>query len=195
MEKMSSIKRACITAVCIALACVLPLAFHSLGLGSALSPMHIPVLLCGMVCGGGYGMFCGIASPILSCAMSGMPGPSQLIAMAPELAVYGLVTGVLFRRVRTKNQYADMYLALLSAMLLGRVAGGIASALLYFGRGEGFTVALWASSYFVGTAPGIVSQLILVPALILALERAGILPRRYPGTPPAGKTENKQPVS
>ncbi len=180
MGKISSIKQACITAVCIALAYVLPVAFHSLGLGSALSPMHIPVLLCGMICGGGYGVFCGIASPILSSVLSGMPSPTQLISMVPELAIYGLVTGILFKLVRTKNLYADMYIALVAAMLLGRVAAGIASALFYLGDSESFTLALWATNYFVGTLPGIISQLIILPVLIVTLERARIIPRRYP---------------
>ena len=69
---MSKIKKACICAICIALCYVLPVALHSFGLGSILSPMHIPVLLCGLVCGGFYGAFCGIAGPIVSSILSGM---------------------------------------------------------------------------------------------------------------------------
>lgn len=180
MNKMSSVKRACITAVCIALCYVLPMAFHALGLGSVFSPMHIPVLLCGLVSGSGYGVFCGIAGPVLSSVLSGMPSTAGLISMVPELVVYGLVSGLLMKYVRTGRLYADLYIALAAAMLLGRVVGGVASALFYLGTGESFTIALWAGSYFVGTLPGIVCHLIVIPLLVFTLMKARVIPPRYP---------------
>ena len=180
MNKMSSVKRACITAVCIALCYVLPLAFHAVGLGSVFSPMHIPVLLCGIVCGGGYGTFCGIAGPVLSSVLSGMPTATGLISMVPELAAYGLVSGLVLRYLRTGKLLADLYTALVCAMFLGRIAGGIASALFYLGHGEHFTIALWAGSYFAGALPGIVCHLIVIPLLVLTLMKARIIPPRYP---------------
>ena len=180
MNSMSSVKRACICALCIALCYVLPAAFHALALGAALSPMHIPVLLCGMLCGGWYGLFCGLAGPVLSCALSGMPSPAQLISMVPELCVYGLVSGLILQYLRTGKAMLDRYAALLAAMLLGRIAGGVASALVYLGAGQGYSVAIWAGSYLAGTLPGAVVQLILLPALALVLEKAGAVPPRYP---------------
>lgn len=179
MNKMSSVKQACITAVCIALCYVLPMSFHALGLGSVFLPMHIPVLLCGMVCGGGYGLFCGITGPVLSCVLSGMPTATGLISMVPELVIYGLVSGLVMKHLRTKNLYADLYIALTAAMLLGRVAGGVASACFYMGTGEAFSITIWAASYFVSTLPGIVSQLILIPILIITLMKARVIPKRY----------------
>lgn len=179
MNKMSSVRRATLTAVCIALCYVLPMAFHSLGLGSAFSPMHIPVLLCGIICGGGYGLFCGIAGPVLSCVLSGMPSTTGLIFMVPELAAYGLAAGLLMKLVYTKNLCADLYIALAAAMLLGRIAGGIVSAIFYMGTGETFSIAIWAASYFAGTLPGIIVHLILIPVLIVTLMKARIIPNRY----------------
>ena len=101
MNKMSSVKRATVTAACIALCYILPMAFHSLGLGGAFSLMHIPVLLCGIICGGGYGLFCGMAGPLVSSVLSGMPSATGLIFMVPELMVYGLVSGLAMKLVRT----------------------------------------------------------------------------------------------
>lgn len=181
MKKMSSVKSSCICAVCIVLCYVLPLAFHALGLGAVFSPMHIPVLLCGLVCGGAYGAFCGVAGPVLSSVLSGMPPVSGLFYMVPELLVYGLVAGVLMKRVRTGKLYADLYIALVSAMLAGRVVGGIAQALYVklMATGEAFGLAVWLGSYFVGTFPGIVVDLILLPLLVVALTKARLLPARY----------------
>ena len=179
MVRLSSTKRICITAVCVALCCILPMAFHSVGLGSALSPMHIPVLLCGFVCGGLPGLACGIAGPILSSALTGMPSVPMLIRMVPELIVYGLAAGLGMKYIRTGKAIADLYISLIIAMVLGRVAGGIASALFFLGSGEAFTVAAWASSYFVTAVPAIAIHLVLVPVLALTLTRAGVVPKRY----------------
>lgn len=182
MKQILSVKQACITAVCIALCCVLPIAFHAVGLGSTFSPMHIPVLLCGMVCGWGCGVVCGIAGPLLSSVVTGMPGATGMIFMVPELIVYGLATGLLMKFVRTGKLFGDLYLSLAGAMLLGRVAGGIVSAVFYLGKGQPFGIAMWASSYLLGTLPGIVCHLILIPALVLALMKAKLIPARYPAS-------------
>ena len=179
MNRLSSAKRICITAVCVALCCVLPMAFHSVGLGSALSPMHIPVLLCGIVCGGLPGLACGILGPILSSVLTGMPPVPMLIRMVPELIFYGLAAGLAMKYIRTGKAIADLYISLVIAMVLGRIAGGIASALFFMGSGEAFTIAAWASSYFVTAVPGIVAHLVLVPVLALTLTKAGVVPKRY----------------
>lgn len=177
---MSAIKKLCITAVCIALCCVLPMAFHAVGLGSALSPMHIPVLLCGIVCGGGFGALCGLVGPILSSVITSMPGAAMLPSMVPELIAYGLVAGLLMRLVRTGKVYGDLYISLGTAMLVGRIVGGIAKMLFFMGTGEAFTLAMWLSSYFVTALPGIICHLVLVPVLVLTLMKARLIPTRYP---------------
>lgn len=176
---MSSVKKAVICSFCIALCFVLPVAFHAVGLGNVFSPMHIPVLLCGLVCGWPYGAFCGVAGPVLS-SFSGMPSAMQLIYFIPELAAYGFFSGFLFSRVRTRHVLADVYLSLLPAMLAGRVLGGAAQAAFYLSTARGWSPALWAAGYLAGTAPGMAVQLILLPALLLALARAKVIPARYP---------------
>lgn len=179
MKKMSSVKQATITALCIALCYVLPVVFHATGLGSAFSPMHIPVLLCGLVCGSGYGIFCGIAGPVLSSVLSGMPTVTQLIYFVPELIVYGFVTGLMMKLVRTKKLVADLYISLAVAMLAGRLVGGIAEALFYLGSGQAFTLAAVAAGYFVTTIPGIICHLIVIPILVTTLMKARLIPNRY----------------
>lgn len=178
---MSKIKKACICAICIALCYVLPVALHSFGLGSILSPMHIPVLLCGLVCGGFYGVFCGIAGPIVSSILSGMPPVTMLFSMIPELVVYGLVTGLLMKWVRTGKLLPDVYISMAVAMVLGRIVGGLAKALFIAinATGDAFTLGLWATSYFVTALPGIAVHLILVPLLVTVLMKTKVIPARY----------------
>lgn len=174
---MSSTKKASFCALCIAFCYVLPLAFHAVGLGSVFSPIHIPVLLCGLLCGWGYGAFSGVAGPVISCVLSGMPAPTQLIYMVPELLVYGLVCGLVQRLVKTKSELFDLYLALVLAMLLGRLAGGAAQALFYLSNGTPYSVSLWATAYFVKSIPAIAVQLVVLPPLVMVLRKTGLAKR------------------
>lgn len=180
MNTMSSVKKACICAVCIALCYALPLAFHAFALGAAFSPIHIPVLLCGLVCGPFYGAFCGIAGPIVSSVLSGMPPVTQLISMVPELFVYGLVCGILMKVIHTRSIYFDLYASMISAMILGRIVGGFAKALFYLYAAKAYSIALWATAYFVDTLPGTILQLVLIPTLVFTLMKAKLIPQRKP---------------
>ena len=172
-------RQLCFCGICVALCYVLPVAFHATALGSVLSPMHIPVLLCGLVCGGWYGALCGLLGPVLSSILSGMPPVAFLSYMVPELMVYGLVSGLCVSWIRTGKTVADLYISLGIAMVLGRVVGGIAKAIFYMGTGEAFSLAVWASSYFVTSLPGIICHLILVPLLVMALHKAKLIPACY----------------
>lgn len=178
MSKKSSAKRVTLCAVCIALCYALPLAFHSVGLGGTLSPMHIPVLLCGLVCGGPSGFICGIIGPMLSSLLSGMPPATMLIRMIPELCVYGLVGGLAMRKIRTGSATANVYISLILAMIFGRIAGGIATAVFFMVTSGVYSLTLWFASYFAESIPGIVAHLILVPVLYFALKKARLVPNR-----------------
>lgn len=177
--KMSYAKKLVFTAVCVALCVVLPMAFHSIpDAGSILSPMHIPALLCGIVCGPWFGLLCGLAGPLVSSLITQMPPMAYLPPMMVELAVYGLVAGLLMQVIRTKRSLVDVLLSLIGAMLIGRVVAGLARALI-FAAGS-YSMAMWVSSYFVVMIPGIVIHIVAVPALYFALEKAHLIPRRYP---------------
>lgn len=179
MQTMSSVKKAVITALCIALCYVMPIAFHAFGAGSVLCPMHIPVLICGLICGWQYGLLCGLAGPAISSALGGMPTAADLPAMMTELAIYGFVSGLLIRLIRTRSTYADLYLAMIAAMILGRVAAGIVKAWI-FTTGEAYTLRLWATAHLVTSLPGILIQLVFIPSIVFALMKARLIPARYP---------------
>ena len=95
---MSQVKRLIFAGLCVALGVVLPIALHSVAnAGSIFLPMHIPVLLCGLICGWPYGLACGVLAPILSHLITGMPPAAILPGMLFELAVYGLVSGLMMK--------------------------------------------------------------------------------------------------
>ena len=174
---LSPIKRLTLTALCIALCVVVPMAFHVIpNAGAVMLPMHIPVLLCGLVCGWQYGLICGIMGPLVSSVMTGMPPAAMLPGMMVECGMYGCVGGLLMERIRTGSLYADLYICLPAAMLAGRVISGVVKALILT---PGLSFTAWATASFVTALPGISIQLILLPTLIVALTRASLIPGRY----------------
>lgn len=174
---MTTVKRLVTTAICAAMCVVLPIAFHAIpNAGSVILPMHIPVLLCGLVCGWPYGLVCGLLGPFLS-SFTGMPPMAVLPGMMAECSVYGMVTGLGMKYIRTGKPMADLYISMLSAMVLGRVVAGLAKALIF---APGTPAFAWVTTSLVMGIPGIVIQLIVMPLLIAALTRAKLLSKRYP---------------
>ena len=175
--RFSNVKRLTVTALSVALCVVLPMAFHVIpNAGSVMLPMHIPVLLCGLICGWQYGLLCGILGPLVSSLVTGMPPAAILPGMMVECGMYGCVGGLLMERIFTGSLYADLYLCLPVVMLAGRVISGIVKALILT---PGLSFTAWATASFVTALPGISIQLILIPTLIVALSRAGLIPARY----------------
>ncbi len=173
---MTPVKRLVTAAICAALCVVLPMAFHAIpNGGSVILPMHIPVLLCGLVCGWPYGLVCGLLGPFLS-SFTGMPPLSVLPSMMVECGVYGLVTGLMMKYVRTGKATADLYISMVTAMVLGRVVAGLAKALIF---APGTPAFAWVTTSLVTGIPGIIIQLVVMPLLIVALTRAKLLKKRY----------------
>ena len=104
----------------------------------------------------------------------------MLVHMIPELAVYGLATGLGMKFLRTGKTAADLYISLVAAMLLGRIVGGLVQAVVYMGSENAITLSGWVVSYFGSTLPGIVCHLLLIPVLYAALVKARLIPTRYP---------------
>ena len=135
-----------------------------------------------------YGLVVGIVGPTLSMLTTGMPPLATLPSMLIECAVYGLVSGLLMKFVRTGHVYADMYVSLIVAMLAGRIIGGICKA-LFFTDGE-YTIAAWATAYFVKALPGIVMHLALIPSVVFALMKARVTEERYPKIKNDGRNDS-----
>ncbi len=175
--KLTNTKRIVLSATCVALCVVLPMAFHSFpNGGSVFLPMHIPVLLCGMMCSWPYGLLCGLLGPLLSSLITSMPPAAMLPSMMVECATYGCVSGLMMLLVRTKKTYLDLYIAMVTAMIAGRFIAGVAKALIF---APGTPMFAWVTTSLVTGLPGIAIQLVILPIIVYALMRAKLLPRRY----------------
>lgn len=178
----TDIKNLVLAALFMALGIVLPFFTGQIPqIGNMLLPMHIPVLLCGFICGWQYGLAVGFATPLLRSMIFGMPVmmPSA-IGMAFELASYGFVTGFLYRKLPKKNY--TVYVSLLGAMIIGRIVWGMVSVVLYGIQGNSFSVQIFLSGALLNAIPGIILQIILIPAIMIALNKAGVLRHYETGT-------------
>lgn len=175
---MKKTRQMVLAALFLALGIILPFFTGQIPqIGSMLLPMHIPVLLCGFICGWQYGLAVGAVTPLLRSMLFGAPPMMPTaVSMTFELAVYGLVTGILYKKFPKETKY--IYITLLIAMAAGRVAYGIASIPIYGIAGKGFSFQIYISGVLLHAIPGIILQLILIPIVIMTLQRNGFL-REY----------------
>ena len=174
--KMTSlqVRRLTYSALFLAIAMVLPFLTGQIPeIGSMLSPMHIPALLCGFMCGWPWGLAVGFIAPLLRSVVFGMPVllPGA-VAMAFELAVYGGMAGFLYQKLPRNN--GIIYAVLLISMIAGRIVWGAARVILAGLSGSSFTWALFLAGAFTNAIPGIILQIVLIPLLVMAMERAGL---------------------
>ena len=177
MKKRNSLLKMVLAALFLALAYVLPFLTGQIPeIGSMLCPMHIPVLLCGFVCGWPWGLAVGFIAPLLRSLTLGMPPlfPTA-VCMAFELAVYGAVAGLMHRLLPQKKPF--VYCSLLTAMIVGRLVWGTAMFVCMSANGGAFTLPLFIAGAFTNAIPGIISQLVLVPILVMLLDDPRIIRR------------------
>ncbi len=160
------------SALFLAIALVLPFLTGQIPeIGARLSPMHIPVLLCGFACGPLWGALVGLVAPMLRSVLFGMPPfyPTAVV-MTFELAAYGALSGALYRALPRKKVWS-IYAALVIAMIGGRLVWGAAEYLLLTFGGSSFTLELFLAGAVVNAIPGIVLHIVLIPILVMAMER------------------------
>lgn len=164
-------KKLVYSAMCLALCLVLPFLTGQIPqVGSMLLPMHIPVLLCGFLCGGGWGAAVGFTAPLLRHLIFSMPPAPGCYSMAFELAVYGLVVGLLYKRLG--KGVKSIYVSLICAMVAGRAVWGVAQIAI-LGLGS-FPFSAFVAGALTSAIPGILLQLVLIPLLVRALDKAKI---------------------
>ena len=164
-----------LAALFLVLAFVLPMITgHVPQVGNMLCPMHFPILLCGFVLGGPWGLAVGFIAPLVRSVLFGMPPMFPIaIAMAFELAAYGLAAGVLRRFVRKVMHFVPMmFAALVSAMVAGRLVWGAVRFVLAGLTGSSFPFSAFLSGALLTAVPGIVAQLVLIPLILIALQKA-----------------------
>lgn len=176
----TSVKNLVLSAMFLALGLVLPFLTGQIPeIGSMLLPMHIPVFLCGLICGWKYGAAVGVIVPLMRSMIFGKPVMfPNAVSMALELMTYGLVAGLLYGLSRHQCIIA-LYRSMLIAMLSGRAVWGAAQMIFLTAGGKEFTWGAFAAGAFLQAIPGIIVQLVLIPAIMLALHKTGLVPFKH----------------
>ena len=172
----STTKKITFSGLFLALALLLPFLTGQIPqIGSALSPMHIPVLLCGFVRGAPYGLIVGFIAPLLRFMLFQMPPIFPVgTAMAFELAAYGLTAGILYKMLPKKTPY--IYVSLILSMLIGRVVWGVTMFVISFVAVKiQFSLAAFVAGAFIQAVPGIILHIILIPVIVIALKKANLM--------------------
>ena len=169
--KMSSTAKLTVSGLCLAMCLVLPFLTGQIKeIGSALCPMHLPVFLCGFICGWPWGAAVGFVAPILRSAIFHMPVMFPgAVSMAFELAVYGLVSGYIYSKLPRSTK--STYIALVAAMLFGRAVWGIVRFLMAVLFNLQFTLDMFVAGAFITAIPGIALQLLLIPPIVSAVTK------------------------
>lgn len=165
----SKTKKMVLAAMFLALGLLLPLLVgHMIPMGYIFLPMHIPVLLCGFICGGPWGLAVGFVTPLLNCLLTGMPGfYPNAVTMAFELAAYGLLAGLFYKLFPKKIGF--IFVSLVLAMIGGRIVSSLVTLVLSI-FGTAFTWPELIGGLLIMTFPGITVQLMLIPAIMIALQ-------------------------
>lgn len=164
-----------LAAMFLALGLVLPFLTGQIPqIGTMLLPMHLPVLLCGLICGWQYGGIVGFITPLLRYALFSMPPMPNGLAMAFELASYGIIAGFLYNHSRWQC-VISLYRSLAAAMLGGRLVWAAVRVMMTGVAYVPFTWEMFLAGAFLNAIPGIILQLIFIPALMVALDRTGLV--------------------
>ncbi|MBQ4601494.1 MAG: ECF transporter S component [Clostridia bacterium] len=175
MKNHNSIIKMILAALFLALAYVMPFLTGQIPeVGAMLCPLHIPVILCGFICGPYWGLAVGFIAPLLRSLVLGMPPlfPTA-VCMAFELAVYGGVSGLMHRILPKKKPY--IYCSLIIAMTVGRLVWGVAMMICAGIGGTEFGFAAFVAGAFTNAIPGIIVQIVLIPVLVMVLDNPKVL--------------------
>lgn len=170
MTDKNKLLRIIMAALFLALSYVLPYFTGQVPeIGTKLCPLHIPVILCGFLCGWNWGLAVGFIAPLFRSLVAGMPVlyPTA-VCMAFELATYGAIAGLMHKFLPRKKLY--IYCALIISMIVGRIIWGIAMFVCMGISGKDFTFAAFLAGAFTNAIPGIIVQIILIPILVMSLE-------------------------
>lgn len=170
--KSKNLKTLILAALFLSIGIVLPLFTMQIKeIGDSLLPMHIPVMLCGILCNKKYGFAVGLTLPFIRSLLFSMPPIyPNAVWMALELCTYGFCIGLFYDLFKQKSIKA-IYISLIASMLCGRIIWGISKALLLGLNGKAFTFAAFITGGIIDAMPGIIIQLILIPLIVGTIKR------------------------
>ena len=170
MKKQNTTINLALAAMFLALTFVMPFLTGQVPqIGSMLCPMHIPVILCGYICSAPWGLAIGFIAPLLRSFTLGMPPPfPTAFAMSFELAVYGFMSGFLYRVLPKKK--INIYVSLVLSMVAGRLVWGIVQFCFMGLDTTRFGLSAFWAGAVANALPGIAVQIVLIPIIVMLID-------------------------
>ncbi|HEY8364953.1 MAG TPA: ECF transporter S component [Haloplasmataceae bacterium] len=150
----------------IALGVLLPIIFHFIpgNIGPILLPIHYASFLAGGFFGPYIGMLVGLLTPIISIFLTGMPNFPVIIYITFETIMYGLIFGYIYYK-----KHLNIYLALITAMLIGRIVNilgnYLVSEIIFYDIAKPFIFINILNNLTLGLI-GAIMQIIIIPLVI-----------------------------
>ena len=153
-------------------AVALPQVFHTIGaisgtgtaIASSFLPMHLPIILVGLLAGPYAGLIAGAFSPLISFFLSSMPTIEMLPFMVIELAVYGLSAGLI------KNANIPSIGKVLLIQVTGRAVRALAILIsVYVFANESISAIIIWKSISDGIF-GLILQWALIPLIVFWID-------------------------
>jgi len=148
----------------VVLAVSIPWACHVIhpSVGPTVLPLFFFVLLSGVFLGWRAGVLVGLLTPLISYGFSGMPVVQLMPSIISQSVVYGLAAGLLYKHLR-----CGLIISLVGANVAGRLAAFFLMAQI---ADLEYSMHLEWSALQTGW-PGIILQLLLLPPIVLFLEK------------------------
>ena len=169
------IKNIVLSGLFLAIGIILPPLLGGSVLGQVISPIHFPVLLCGLLLGWKYGLIVGIITPIFVSVMWGnLPMVPLALIMSVECAAYGFFSGFIFEKVKLfRTAIGNLYFSLLISMIIGRIVYLLLFGIMLLAGFNGQPFGAYVTAVFVTSIPGIILQILTIPPIVLVIDNNG----------------------
>lgn len=177
MKEHTKIQKLIFAALLFALGLVLPfLTMQIRSIGNMFLPMHLPVLLCGLLIGPIHALIIGFLLPLTRSFIFGMPVfYPNAIAMSFEIAALGFFAGFFYVKKSKYKCIFELYKSIIASILISRMFYILMMLILMSFLQNKIAVVAIITRAFIACIPGVIIELTLIPIILLALQKTKIV--------------------
>ncbi len=159
------------SALFMALGILIPVLFHSTGLGAVFLPMFWPMAIGAFFLPPGFIVITGLFTPLLSMLLTGMPPFPLVFILMIEITV--MMITIYFTN---KHTLLGVLPVLVSALIISRAS--LFLCMLFLSNFLGITGEWLSWASVVKGAPGILTMLLFIPVLIHVVKKEALMRKK-----------------